>query len=98
MEANRQVKINLKGEGIYFNKKIEINKEITQDITILHIRTYIKKLYKLPKDFEIYLYVILPDLFCGFCPTSDQKIYDLVGLFGENNILNLKVSDKPYFG
>lgn len=98
MDSNKNIKINLKGDSMYFDKNIEINKEITQDITILHIKIYIKKLYKLPKDFEIYIYVIMPDLFCGFCPTLEQKIYDLNDLFGENNILNLKASDKPYFG
>jgi len=90
--------INLKGDSIYFDKKIEILKDITETTTIMNIRIYIKKLYKLPKNFNFYLYIIPEDLFCGFCPTPEHKIIDLVNLFGNDNIINMVATEKNYFG
>jgi hypothetical protein len=100
-DNKNKVRVMMRGEGKFSHEKIEINKEITESITIMHVRNYVKKLYKkfvLNIDTDLYIYIMLPDLSCGFVPTPEQKIFDLVKLFGTDNILSLKISDKAYFG
>lgn len=100
-ENDDKIRVIMGGEGMFSRERIEINKEITESITMMHIRIYAKKLYKKilsNNNCEFYIYIILPDFSCGFIPTNEQKICDLVKLFGANNILSLKISDKIYFG
>lgn len=100
-DNKNKIRVTIKSEGKFSREKIEINKEITESITMMHVRNYIKNLYKksVPNiDADLYIYIILPDLSCGFIPTHEQKIFDLVKLFGSDNILSLKISDKAYFG
>ncbi len=98
MEENKK-KIMVKGEGRFSGEKIEINKDIDETITISHVRNYIKKLCKkFIGNEDFFLYVAMPDSSCGFIPTPEHTIYDLIDLFGTNNILSLKLSNKIYFG
>lgn len=92
-------KIIIKGDGIFSREKIEINKDINENVTIAQVKNYVKKMYKkIIGNDEFYFYVMTSDLSCGFIPTPEHTIFDLINLFGTNETLLLKVTNKLYFG
>lgn len=98
MEENNK-KIIIKGEGRFSREKIEINKDINETVTITQVKNYVKKMYKkIIGNEDFYLYVTTFDLSCGFIPTPEHTIFDLIKLFGNDNTLMLKLTNKIYFG
>jgi hypothetical protein len=92
--------INLRGEGPYFPPVIVTKKPIDKNMTFIELYNMITKSFKkiLPIDCSPCMYVILPDMCCGFIPLPNQKLEELYLLYGENNSLTIKVTDRVYYG
>jgi hypothetical protein len=92
--------INLRGEGAYFPKIIQTKNPLKSDMTISELYTMLTRAYKkmLPASCTPYIYVILPDDFCGFVPLPSQTLGELAKIYCGNNGLTIKITDKAYYG
>lgn len=92
--------INLRGEGIYFPPIINTKNPIDKNMTIGELYNMIIKSFRkiLPPGCTPYIYIIPSDICCGFVPLPTQKIEELWRLYGENDILIIKITDRAFYG
>jgi hypothetical protein len=97
---NNNFVINLRGEGAYFPKIIQTKNPLKSDMTISELYTMLTKAYKkmLPPSCIPYIYVILPDDFCGFVPLPSQTLGELAKIHSGNSGLTIKITDRPFYG
>jgi hypothetical protein len=95
--------VNLRGEGVYFPKIIQTKNPLQKEMTILELYNMLTKAYKkiIPPTCTPYIYVILPDDFCGFIPLPSQTLGELARIHSNksgNTGLTIKITDKAHFG
>jgi hypothetical protein len=97
---NENFTLNLRGEGMYFPKVIQTKNPLKSEMTISELYNMLTKAYKkiIPPSCTPYIYVILPDDFCGFIPLPTQTLGELARIYSGNTGLTIKITDKPYFG
>lgn len=97
---NENFTLNLRGEGLYFPKVIQTKNPLKSEMTISELYNMLTKAYKkiIPPSCTPYIYVILPDDFCGFIPLPTQTLGELARIHSGNTGLTIKITDKPYFG
>lgn len=95
---DKEFNIEVRGVGLYFETIIEFEKQPKKNISVLKLCKKLNKYYNIPEEVNTYMYVILKDDYCGFIPLPFQTLEELYELYGFDNKLVLKITDKIFYG
>lgn len=92
--------ISLRGEGVFLPNIIQTRNPPNSESTISELYNSLSRAFKkkLPQNYSLYIYVITQDDFCGFIPLPNQTLGELFIIYGSNNNLIIKITEKPLYG
>lgn len=92
--------ISLRGEGIFLPQIIQTKNPPKPESTISELYNSLSRGFKkkLPSTYSLFIYVITQDDFCGFVPLPNQTLGELFRIYGCNDNLIIKITEKPLYG